>query len=93
MPFLLPGLFLGWLLTGYRVPFAVVLPADAPESSKSGDPGDCHLWDLGIRVEGMPVRSAFEFPVFRNGDEPCGQITESLAAEDIVQRFTGWKNA
>ncbi len=56
-------------LSGYRLPVAFDLPADAPPSGPGADPRTCYQWMLRLKVPGTAVRAAFELPVFR-GNHP-----------------------
>ncbi len=88
-------------ITGFRLPLALTIPADAPESGPADEPSTKHTWKLHLKVPGTPIHSQFEIPVFRTADSPApmagdapsihaaaaAELPELLAANRIRAEF------
>lgn len=67
-------------VSGFRLPVAFSLPADAPQSDAGDDPAIKHVWKLQLKVPGTAIGPVFEVPVFHTGESPVVTTTISAAA-------------
>ncbi|MES2476752.1 MAG: DUF3592 domain-containing protein [Verrucomicrobiota bacterium] len=84
-------------LAGYRVPFEMSLPADAPVTGGDDGIGVKHEWTLRLQLPSSKMSAVFEVPVFNTGKQPLVEVAQSTptlrdsVAIDLPERLAARK--